>query len=112
MFLFASIVSVITVVFILLPLLLADDGRLASASSLNSPERLEAVKKALLKRYIEDEKAFESKAIPKLVWEQRKLFLSNRYIDAARRLDYLRDVIAHQNPASGPSAHDPKNKGV
>ena len=112
MFLFASIVSIITVVFVLLPLLLGEDGRLASASSLNSPERLEAVKNALLKRYIEDEKAFESKAIPKLVWEQRKLFLSNRYIDAARRLDYLQDILTHQNQASASATPDAKNKGV
>lgn len=96
MFIFAFVVSIATAVFVLLPLLLAKDGQLASASTLNSPERLEAVKNALLKRYIEDERAFESKAIPKIVWDQRKLFLSNRYIDASRRLDYIQDVIAHQ----------------
>lgn len=97
MFVFAFVVSIITAIFVLLPLLLAKDGRLASASSLNSPERLEAVKTALLKRYIDDEKAYETKAIPELVWKQRKLFLSNRYIDAARRLDYIRDVLSHQS---------------
>ncbi|RZA27044.1 MAG: hypothetical protein EOP10_01525 [Proteobacteria bacterium] len=106
MFIFAFIVSIITVVFVLLPLLVGKGGQLASASSQNSPERLKAMKEALLKRYIEDEKAFDSKAIPKLVWDQRKQFLTNRYIDAARRLDYINDVIAHQaNP-------QPKPEGV
>lgn len=100
MFVFAFIASILTVLFVLLPLLLGKGGQLASASSLNSPERLQAVKDALIKRYIEDEKAYENKAIPKIVWEQRKQFLSNRYIDAARRLDYLNDVIAHQSNES------------
>ncbi len=106
MFVFAFILSVLTLLFVLLPLLLAKDGRLASASSQNSPEKLDAIKTAILKRYIEDEKAFESKAIPELVWKQRKLFLTNRYIDAARRLDFIRDLIAHQEST------DSKGKGV
>ncbi len=106
MFVFAFTVAIITLIFVLLPLLLAKDGRLASASSLNSPEKLEAVKTAILKRYIEDEKAFESRAISELVWKQRKLFLTNRYIDAARRLDFIRDIIAHQESAES------KGKGV
>lgn len=96
MYIFAFVVSIITAIFVLLPLLLAKDGRLASAASQNSPERLEAIKLALLKRYIEDEKAFDSKAIPQIVWNQRKQFLVNRYIDAARRLDFIRDVLTHQ----------------
>jgi hypothetical protein len=106
MIIFAVVVSIVAVLFVLLPLLFGQGGQLASASSLNSPERLKAVKRALLMRYIEDEKAYESKAIPKLVWDQRKQFLVNRYIDAARRLDYINDVIAHQ------AATQSKTEGV
>lgn len=96
MFVFAGILSVLVAAIILSPLVLAQDGALASASSLNSPERLIATKNAILKRFIEDEKSFEDKKISKIVWEQRKQYLSNRYIDAARRLDYINDLIATQ----------------
>ncbi|RYZ56643.1 MAG: hypothetical protein EOP07_12060 [Proteobacteria bacterium] len=96
MFIFAGILSVLVAAIIISPLILAKDGALASASSLNSPERLLATKNAILKRYIEDEKTFEDKKISKIVWEQRKQYLSNRYIDAARRLDYINDLIATQ----------------
>jgi hypothetical protein len=96
MFIFAGILSVVCAAIIISPLFLARDGALASASSLNSPERLLATKNAILKRYIEDEKTFEDKKISKIVWEQRKQYLSNRYIDAARRLDYINDLIATQ----------------
>lgn len=96
MFIFAGILSVVVAAIIISPLILAKDGALASASSLNSPERLLATKNAILKRYIEDEKTFEDKKISKIVWEQRKQYLSNRYIDAARRLDYINDLIATQ----------------
>lgn len=96
MYIFAGILSVLTFMIVLSPLVLGKGGTLQSASSLNSPERLVATKNAILKRYIEDEKSFEDKKINKLMWEQRKQYLSNRYIDAARRLDYINDLLATQ----------------
>lgn len=96
MYIFAGIVSVLAFVIVLSPLFIGPGGALASASSLNSPERLVATKNAILKRYIEDERAFDEKKINKLIWEQRKQYLCNRYIDAARRLDYINDLLATQ----------------
>lgn len=96
MYIFAGIISLVAVLVVLSPLFLGKGGTLASASSLNSPERLVAIKNAILKRYIEDERSFEEKKINKLIWEQRKQYLSNRYIDAARRLDYINDLLAAQ----------------
>lgn len=117
MFIFAFVVSILTLAFVLLPLLLGKEGHLASAASLNSPEKLEAIKEALLRRYLEDEKSFETKAIPELVWRQRRQFIINRYIDASRRLDFLRDIIATQANAkasadASSSEQKPKGEGV
>ncbi len=103
MFIFASLVSLAAVLIIFSPLFLAKGGALASASSLNSPERLVATKEAILKRYIEDEKTFDAKKISRIVWEQRKQYLSNRYIDAARRLDFINDLLAAQKAKGGQS---------
>lgn len=96
MYIFAGIMTVAAFLIILAPLFIGQGGALASASSLNSPERLVATKNAILKRYIEDEKSFDDKKINKLIWEQRKQYLSNRYIDAARRLDYINDLLSTQ----------------
>ena len=96
MFIFAFIVALFALTIILSPLIIGKGGRLASASSLNSPERLVATKTAILQRYIEDERSFDAKKVSKMVWEQRKQYLSNRYIDAARRLDYINDLLATQ----------------
>ena len=96
MFIFAFVVATIAVVIILSPMVIGKGGQLASASSLNSVERLLAIKQAILARYIDDEKTFEAKKINKLVWEQRRQYLCNRYIDAARRLDFINDLVATQ----------------
>ena len=93
---FAIGLSVLALLVILSPFVFAKDGRLQAAASVNSPERLESVKRSILKRYLEDEKAFHEKRIIKIAWDQRKAYLTNRYIDAARRLDYLQSLIVEQ----------------
>ncbi len=101
MFVFAFIVATIAILIILSPMVIGKGGQLAAASSLNSPERLQATKKAILARYLEDEKAFEANKINRLAWEQRKQYLRNRYIDTARRLDYINDLLAQPKTKGG-----------
>jgi hypothetical protein len=91
---FAITVAVITVAIVLLPFVLGKEGTLASAQSLNSIPQLEQVKAAIVKRFIEDEQAYHDKQINKFMWERRRMYLVNRYIDAARRLDFLRHLSA------------------
>ena len=74
---------------------------LRAGAAINSPEKLLKIKEAILKRYIEDEKAYEDKQIGKLVWEQRSQYLTNRYIDTVRRLDYLGYVREHSDSMEG-----------
>lgn len=93
---FAIGLSIVTVLLILSPFVLSKGGQLRAAASINSPEKLEAIKRSILNRYLEEERAYEEKRILKLAWDQRKSYLTNRYIDAARRLDFLNHLIAEQ----------------
>ncbi len=96
MILFAVCLSAIAAIIILSPFWIGRGGHLAAAASINSLDRLEAVKESILKRFIEDERAFLEKRISKMAWDQRRQYLSNRYIDAARRLDYLQNLSQEQ----------------
>lgn len=93
---FSVIVVLVIVVVLTLPFFFAKNNLLQEAASVNSIEKLERVKKSLLKRYLEDEKAFEDKRISESIWKKRKHFLTTRYLDAARREDYLKYIMDHQ----------------
>jgi hypothetical protein len=82
-------VGIVLVSVLLAPFFAGPGGLLQSAASINSPEKLAGLKEALLRRYLADEAAFKAGQLSALAWQQRKTFLSNRYIDAARRLDFL-----------------------
>ena len=77
---------------ILTPFFYGDGGSLAESSSINSPGHLEKLKDAILGRYVEDERAFKAGSLTAYTWEKRRRFLVNRYIDTARRLDYLQHI--------------------
>ncbi|MCX6128700.1 MAG: hypothetical protein NTX25_06500 [Proteobacteria bacterium] len=106
MIFFAVSFSALAALIIVSPFWMGPGGRLQAAASVNSLEQLEAVKLSILHRFLEDERAFTEKRISKMAWEQRRQFLTNRYIDAARRSDYLRTLASEQG--SGPSGE----KGV
>ncbi len=84
------IVSLLLIFSVVTPFFWGPGGSLQAASSEESPERLLAMKQAIIKRFAEDEQAFEKKLLSKRIWEQRRQFLANRYVDAARRLDFVR----------------------
>lgn len=96
---FAVGVSVLAVLIILSPFVFGKGGHLQAAASINSLDKLEAVKESILRRFLEDERAFVEKRISRMAWEQRRQYLSNRYIDAARRLDYLQNLAKEQAAA-------------
>lgn len=104
--LFAISVSLLAALLILSPFFFGKGGHLQAAASINSLTKLESVKETILKRFLEDERAFDEKRISKMAWEQRRQYLSNRYIDAARRLDYLENLAKEQAAAGkGTSGH-------
>lgn len=87
-------IGVLLIVALLAPFFTGAGGQLAAGASVNSPAKLQATKVVVLKRYLEDEAAFKRGDLSPLGWEKRKEFLGHRYIDTARRLDYLEHLQA------------------
>ncbi len=97
------IVALISLVFfaaIIAPFLGTGERLLLNASSRRSIEELRAEKTALVKRYVEDEQAYLKRSLNKFMWEQRRQYLVNRYLDASRRADFL---LANEQEAEGKS---------
>jgi hypothetical protein len=84
------VVTVVVLSLIVLPFFVGQGGALQSASAVHSVDQLDGMRHAILERYLEDEQAFEKQLMSKSVWENRKLFLTHRYIDVVRRLDFLK----------------------
>ena len=82
-------IGIALVVLVMAPFFFGRGGALAPAASVNSPARLSSMRDALLTRYLEDEKAHGEGRLAKSAWERRRLFLVHRYVDIARRLDYV-----------------------
>ena len=95
------------VLAILSPFVLGEGGRLAAGSSVNSVDQLKAEKKALILRYIQDEQQFADSKISQHIWQQRRQYLINRYIDSAKRMDFLEHLehleLAESSEGEGPS---------
>ena len=89
MILVASGIAVLVVGLVLSPFWLGRGGRLLESGSVNSPEKLERIRAALVSRWLDDEHAFQVGSITKREWEIRQAWLTNRFIDASRRLEYL-----------------------
>jgi hypothetical protein len=84
--LFAMAALVATV----LPFFLGRGGFLAAAGTINDPARLESMKAAIVARYVKEEVVFGNGDLSRREWARRQEYLRHRYIDVARRLDYLR----------------------
>jgi hypothetical protein len=92
----AIITALLVTLGILSPFVFGKGGSLAAASSESSIEKLNAQKELILARFIQDELSFQRKEIGARAWAERQRFLVNRYIDVARRMDYLH-YIKQQN---------------
>ncbi len=88
----AAVIGVLLIAALSAPFFTGKGGLLQASASINSPEQLRALKAAILQRYMADERAFAQKDLGAHSWERRRSFLANRYIDVARRLDYLEHV--------------------
>lgn len=88
----AILLVVVLILLLVAPFFIYRGQSLQDASSVNSIQKLESMKESLLKRYLEDEMAHRNKLISEGVWQRRKRFLTGRYLDAARRLDFLKHL--------------------
>ena len=92
-------ISLVLVLVLVAPFFAKDTSALSQGSSINDPLLLRSLKDSLVKRYIDDDAAHKRGSLSALAWEKRRLFLVNRYVDAARRLDYL-EKISEVNAAA------------
>jgi len=87
---FAGLASIIAVVTIIWPFFRGQGGVLAAASAVDDEGALLEAKIKLAKRWAKDEAAHASGEITDREWDIRKELLTNRFLDHARRLDFLR----------------------
>jgi hypothetical protein len=101
MTLVVSIVTAALVVMVVLsPFFVGRGGALQAGSSVDSANDLLKIKSALLERYLADEKDFLEGRMNRLVWQQRRQFLVNRYVDTVRRLDYVQHLASMTQESS------------
>lgn len=91
-------ISLVLILVLMTPFFAKDSSALSQSSSINDPKLLQALKDSLVKRYVDEDAAHKRGSLSALAWEKRRLFLVNRYVDAARRLDYL-DKISEVSAA-------------
>ena len=88
---FLSVFVVLVVLaLILLPFFVGEGGRLQDASVSDSESNLEARLEALIGRWLREESAFLAGEITTTEWSQRQRYLTSRYVDAAKRLAWMR----------------------
>ncbi len=85
----AAFTALVALIIVFVPFVWGKGGHLASASALRTPESLRLAKDTIVKRFVKDEQAFARKELSAREWRARKNYLVHRYLDVARRLDYL-----------------------
>lgn len=88
---FVGIVGILLLVSVLAPFWIGPSGALAAGSAISDINKLTEIKLAILRRYLLDEAGEASGHLSKTEWRRKRQFLMNRYIDAARRIDLLKN---------------------
>lgn len=96
MIVIGSVLGGVLLLLILMPFFVGPGGLLAPSAKIDSVEQLQAMKNAILQRYIEEEAAQRRGDLSALAWRQRQEFLAHRYVDAARRLDFLEGQVGQE----------------
>ena len=89
MVIIASILCFFSLLILVVPFMGKDEGPLAEASYEKSTDLLQKKMTAIIERYVQDEDAFKQDKLSAKAWSARKNYLLNRYIDLARRHDFL-----------------------
>jgi hypothetical protein len=90
----AAIVGLIAICVVLAPFVFGAGGSLQNASATDDEATLQTRKDAILSRWLQDEAAAAAGEITATEWKQRQRYLTSRYVDAARRLAWLRSFSA------------------
>ncbi len=87
-----TVVALALLALIVLPFFLGGEAQLVACAAINDHAKLTALREEIIKRYLADEGARQAGQISAGTWNKRRIFLTNRYVDVCRRLDYLAAV--------------------
>ena len=83
------VIALALLTLVVLPFFLGGETQLVSCAAINDHSKLNAWREEIIKRYLVDEDAWRRGLIGAGTWRKRRIFLTNRYVDVCRRLDYL-----------------------
>lgn len=89
MIIIMTAVALVLLAMIVLPFFLGGETQLVACAAINNRAKLNALRTEILKRYLADESAWQAGQLSAGTWHKRRIFLTNRYVDVCRRLDYL-----------------------
>ena len=87
-----TLVALLLLTLIVLPFFVGGTTQLVACAAINDRVKLKAWREEIIKRYLADEAAWQAGHISTGSWQKRRIFLTNRYVDVCRRLDYLAAV--------------------
>lgn len=87
-----SIIGLLTLLAVLSPFFRGPGGLLQDAAAADSTDLLQFRRHAILRRWLEEERQHESGMITDREWTLRQVYLSGRYVDVTRRMDWLASV--------------------
>lgn len=84
-----ALVAIIVMVSVLAPFFVGPGGWLQDAAVGDSLERLRVRRASILKRWLEEEGQHATGMLTDREWSLRQVYLTSRYVDATRRMDWL-----------------------
>ena len=89
-----ALIGLLALLGVLFPFFSGTGGLLQDAAAADSMERLQLRRKSILRRWLEEEKQHGSGMITDREWTLRQVYLSGRYVDVTRRMDWLASIEA------------------
>lgn len=88
----AIILGSVVILVVLSPFFYGEGGWLLDAAKEDSVEQLRERQRLILERWLQDEADATQGLITAREWNMRQVYLTNRYVDATRRIDWLTAV--------------------
>lgn len=85
----SALIGLVVLVLVVLPFFRGPGGWLLDASNQDSVAKLREKQKIILERWLADEEAAKVGHITAREWSMRQVYLTNRYVDTTRRIEWL-----------------------
>lgn len=94
------LIGLLAVGAVLSPFFRGTGGQLQDAAAADSIQQLEARRRSILNRWLEEEGQHSTGMITDREWSLRQIYLSNRYVDVTRRIEWLKAADAETGSAA------------